>query len=360
MAGSPSGAYSLAALAQRYGLELRGDAETLIQGVCTLSPGREGAVGFLANPRYKSQLADSRASAVILRAEDAEGHAGNVLIAADPYLAFARIAALFERRPRSVPGVHPTAVVDATASVDPSAAIGPQVYIAAGAEIGAEAVIGPGCVIEEDAVIGAGSRLEARVYVGIRCRLGRRCSIGPGAVIGSRGFGLARGPDGWEDVPQTGTVRLGDHVEVGANTTIDRGAIDDTVIEDGVKLDNQIQVGHNVHIGARTAIAACVGISGSTRIGSDCLIGGGSGIGGHIEIGNGVVLQAWSMVTRSLQGPGQYAAGWPAEPVREWRRSVARLRRLGRLEERITALESAISAGRLSPDDGVETSASGG
>jgi UDP-3-O-[3-hydroxymyristoyl] glucosamine N-acyltransferase len=331
---------TLASLAKQFDLEFRGDPDLPITGVCTLSPGRQGAIGFLANPRYRPQLAGTLASAVILRAEMLSEYQGAALIATDPYLSFARISALFEQVQVQAKGTDDSAIVDATAVLDASASIGPHAVVGARVRIAADVSIGPGCVIEDDVVIGAGSQLMARVIIGRGCQLGTRCRIGPGVVIGSRGFGLARGPQGWEDVPQLGAVRLGDNVEVGANTTIDRGAIDDTVIENGVKLDNQIQIGHNVHIGRHTAIAACVGVAGSTRIGANCLIGGGAGIGGHLDIGDGVVIQGWTMVTRSLEGPGQYGSGWPVEPVREWRRQVARLRRLDRLEERVSRLES--------------------
>lgn len=330
-------------LAERFGLEARGDGQVEIEGVCTLSPGTPGCIGFLANPRYRNQLPDSRAAAVIMAAAAAESFPGNALIARDPYLAFARIARLFDDEPAATPGVHPSAVVDATARIAASASIGPQAVIEAGAVIGEGAVIGPACIVSAQARIGDGTRLEARVWIGRRCTIGARCRLHPGVVVGSRGFGNARTPQGWEEVPQLGAVRIGDDVEIGANTTIDRGAIEDTVIENGVKLDNQIQIAHNVHIGEHTAIAACVGIAGSTRIGRRCLIGGGCGINGHIEIGDDVIILGFAMVTKSLAGPGQYGSGLPIEPVREWRRTVARVRRLDGVETRIKAVEQALN-----------------
>jgi UDP-3-O-[3-hydroxymyristoyl] glucosamine N-acyltransferase len=319
-------------------LELVGDPEVRIHGVCTLSPGEPGCLAFLANPRYRSQLAATRAAAVVLGRKDAAGFSGNALVAPDPYLAFARLAAAFDRGAEFTPGVHSAAIVAPNVVVPPGCHVGPHAVIEPGASIGSGVYIGAGTVIGAGARIGDASRLEARVVVGERVRIGRRARIGPGAVIGSRGFGLARGPSGWEEVPQLGSVVIGDDVEVGANTTIDRGAIGDTVIEDGVKLDNQIQIAHNVRIGAHTAIAACVGIAGSAQIGARCMIGGCTCINGHIEIADDVMILGFSMVLKSVAEPGQYG-GVPARPAREWRRDVARVHRLGNLESRLAGLE---------------------
>jgi UDP-3-O-[3-hydroxymyristoyl] glucosamine N-acyltransferase len=332
-------AHTLDELARRFDLKVAGDPSVIVDGICTLNPGRAGALAFLANPRYRSQLARTAASAVVLGARDAAGFSGNALIAPDPYLAFARIAALFDRSNAFVPGVHAAAAVAPDVGIPPSAHVGPQSVIEAGVLIGEGVFIGPGCVVRSGAQLGAGSRLEAQVYVGERVRLGQRVRVQPGAVIGGRGFGLARGPQGWEDVPQLGSVSVGDDVEIGANTTIDRGAIGDTVLGNGVKLDNQIQIAHNVHIGDHTAIAACVGIAGSTRIGARCMIGGGAGVGGHLEIADDVVILGFAMVTTSLREPGQYGSGLPVQPAREWRRQVGHFRRAPRNEKRLKALE---------------------
>lgn len=330
----------LGELAAHLGLELRGDPDTGIRGVCSLDPGKPDHLGFLANRRYREHLASTHAAAVILSARDAEAFAGNALIADDPYLAFARAAALFAPPPvQAGPRLHPSAVIADGARVADDARVGPHCVIGPGAVVASGTVLGPGCVVEADAAIGEASELVARVYIGRACVIGAHCRVQAGACIGGRGFGLARGPEGWEDVPQLGTVRIGDRVEIGCNTTIDRGAVDDTVIEDGAKLDNQIQVGHNVRIGAHTAIAACVGIAGSTTIGSNCMIGGGCGINGHIHIGDGVVVQGFTMVTHSLEGPGQYGSGWPVAPAREWLHQVRRLRKLPQLEARVAKLE---------------------
>ena len=329
----------LGEIAKSFGLDMQGDPETAITGVCTLQPGRPGCIGFLANPKYRTHLNATLASAVILTPAVAQGYAGNALIARDPNLAFARVAGLFDDEPEVRGGVHATALIDPTAQIAQSAWIGPNAVVEAGVVIGERVFVGVGCIVSRGAVLAEDTRLEARVWIGRRSVLGARCRIHPGAVIGSRGFGNVRTPDGWEAVPQLGAVRIGDDVEVGANTTIDRGAIDDTVIGNGVKLDNQIQVAHNVHIGDHTAIAACVGIAGSTRIGSRCLIGGGCGISGHLVIGDDVIILGFAMVTKSLPTAGQYGSGLPVEPAREWRRNVARLRRLAPQEARLRALE---------------------
>jgi UDP-3-O-[3-hydroxymyristoyl] glucosamine N-acyltransferase len=334
---------TLAELAQRFRaglpeLELVGDPATVIRGVCTLAPGEPGCLGFLANPRYRAQLAGTKAAAVVLGRRDAAGYTGNALIAKDPYLAFARIASAFDPSGAFTPGVHASAAVAPGVTIPSSSYVGPCAVVEPGATIGAGVYIGPNCNVGRDAQIGDGSRLEGNVTVYPRVRIGKRARLNAGAVLGSRGFGLARGPAGWEEVPQTGTVILGDDVEVGANTTIDRGALGDTVLEDGVKLDNLIQVAHNVRIGAHTVMAAMSGIAGSTRVGARCMIGGCSCINGHIEIGDDVVIIGFSMVLKSIPAKSQYG-GVPARPVREWRREVGRLRRLGNLAERVRELE---------------------
>ena len=349
---------TLGELAQRFRaglpeLEVAGDPATPIHGVCTLSPGEPGCLAFLANPRYRPQLVTTKAAAVVLGKRDAAGHAGNALIAKDPYLAFARIAASFDRSGDFVPGVHPSAVVAPGVVVPASTHLGACAVIEPGAVIGASVYVGPNCTIARDARIGDHSRLEGNVFVGARVQIGKRCRLNAGAVLGSRGFGLALGPAGWEEVPQTGTVILGDDVEVGAGTTIDRGALGDTVLEDGVKLDNLIQVAHNVRIGAHTVMAAMSGIAGSARIGARCMIGGCTCINGHIEIADDVVILGFSMVVKSVTERGQYG-GIPARPAREWRREIARVQRLGDTESRLRELErrAGIERGGQGEDDG--------
>lgn len=332
---------TLSALAARFDLQVQGDGEIRIVGVCTLTPGLPGHIGFLANPKYRSQLAATRAAAVVVSQRDAAAATQPVLIARDPYLAFARIARLFDHQAVVVPGCHPSAVVADDAEIDASAEIGPLVVIESGARIAAGVHVGAHSFVGARAVVGAESRLEGRNWIGPRCVIGARARLNPGCVIGGRGFGLAPTPTGWEEVPQLGRVVVGNDVEIGAHTCIDRGAIDDTVIGDGVKLDNLIQVAHNVRIGAHTAIAANTGIAGSTIIGERCLIGGAVGIAGHLTIGDDVVVLARAMVTHSLPEKGAYGSGLPVGPAREWRKQVARFRRLGGLEVRLRQLEAA-------------------
>jgi len=332
--------YMLSELADRFGLELRG-SDTRITGVGTLERAGPGQIGFLANPAYRRQLAGTAASAVVLRAADADACPTPCLIAKDPYVSFARIAALFEVQARALPGIHPSAVIDAGARIAGSASIGPQACIGPGCVVGEYAVIGPGCVLGEDCEVGEACELLARVTLVTRVRLGRRVRIHPGAVIGAEGFGLAMDAGRWIKVPQLGGVRIGDDCEIGANTTIDRGAIEDTVLEEDVRLDNQIQVGHNVFIGAHTAMAGCAAIAGSARVGRYCLIGGGVGIVGHIEICDKVMVTARSLVTHSITEPGEYSSGTPLQPSRDWRRNAARFKQLDRLARKIAALPQA-------------------
>ncbi len=331
-------------LAERFGLTVHGDGGIAVTGVATLASAGAGQLAFLSNPRYRPQLAETAAGIVVLRDADADGYAGTALIARDPYVAYAKIAALFEPVPVAAAGAHASAVVDPTAVLDLTASIGPQVCIGARTTIGAGVRIGPGCVVGDDCVIGDGAHLVARVTLVTRVRLGQRVTIHPGAVIGSEGFGLAMDrPEGgtphWINVPQLGGVVVGDDCDIGANTTIDRGALDDTTLEEGVRLDNLIQIGHNVRIGAHTAIAGCVGVAGSTRIGRYCLLAGKVGVAGHLEICDNVVVHAMTMVSASITEPGEYSAGIPAQPTREWRKNAVRIRQLDSLARRITARE---------------------
>jgi UDP-3-O-[3-hydroxymyristoyl] glucosamine N-acyltransferase len=339
---------TLGQVAARFGLVLRGDPDARVAGVATLKDARPGTISFLTNPRYGRYLASTAATAVVLDEATSAECPVAALIAANPYAAYARIAAWLHPEPPVTAGVHPSAVVDPSARVAASAAVGPHAVIEAGCEIGARAAIGAGTVIGADSVVGADSRLAARVVLYRRVRIGARCIVHSGVVLGADGFGIAQDRDGWVKVPQLGGVRIGDDVEIGANTTIDRGAIDDTVIEDDVKLDNQIQIGHNVRIGAHTAIAGCVGISGSTTIGKHCMIGGMAGIAGHLEICDGVAVLGLSMVSRSITRPGIYSSGLPVSEAGAWRRVVARLRHLDELFDRVRRLER--PGGRTDPE----------
>ena len=323
-------------LADRLGLVLRGEDRS-VTGVGTLASATSSQLSFLANPRYRAQLNATCAGVVVLRAQDAEGHTGSVLLADDPYVAFARIAALFDRPQDTAAGIHPTAAIDPSAVVDPSASIGPHASIGARSRVAAKAHVGPGCVIGADCVIGESCTLVARVTLVTRVRLGQRVLIHPGAVLGADGFGLAMDGGRWIKVPQLGGVVIGNDCEIGANTTIDRGTLEDTVLEDDVRLDNQIQIGHNVHIGAHTAMAGCSAAAGSARIGKRCLIGGGAGILGHLELCDGVVITAMTLVTHSIKTPGEYSSGTPLMDNRSWRKNAARFRQLDRIARRLAS-----------------------
>jgi UDP-3-O-[3-hydroxymyristoyl] glucosamine N-acyltransferase len=331
---------TLGELAVRFGCELRGDPDKLIQRVATLSGAASDELAFLANPRYLAQLAETRAGAVVLDAASADKSPVAALISANPHATFARIAAVLHPLPRAAPGVDASAVVDASAEIHRDAHVGACAVVGAGARIGARTYVGPHTIVGERAVVGADCRLVARVTLCEGVVLGDRCILHPGAVVGADGFGMAPDRGTWVKVPQLGSVRVGSDVEVGANTTIDRGALEDTVIEDGVKLDNQIQIGHNCHIGAHTAMAACVGISGSVVVGKRCMIGGGAGIVGHVTIGDDVIITGISFVSRSLASGGVYSGGIPAEEARTWRRLVGRFKRLDKLAARRAAHRS--------------------
>jgi len=336
--------FSARELATRFGLELAGDGAIEVSSVAPLPRARPDQLSFLSTPRYRPQLAASSAGIVIARAEDAKNHSGTVLIAPDPYISYAKIAALFERAPIHPPGIHPSAVIADDAEIAPGASIAAFVSIGARSRIEAGVRIGPGCVIGEDCIVGARSELTANVTLVRRVRLGQRVLIHPGAVLGADGFGLApeRPPGGelrWHKVPQLGGVVIGDDCEIGANTTIDRGALDDTVLGNDVHLDNLIQIAHNVNIGDHTVMAGCVGIAGSAVIGRHCMVGGKVGIAGHLTICDNVVITAMSMVVQSIDTPGEYASGVPVMDARTWRKNLARLRQLDPLARRVGALE---------------------
>jgi len=331
--------HTLADLAERFGLRLRGDGSRRIESVATLANAGAGQLTFLSNGKYAAQLAATGAGAVILREENLADCPVDALVAADPYVAYAKVAALFERLPAAAPGIHPSAVVDAGASIGEGASIGPCCVIAAGAVIGEGAVLGPHCIVGEDCTVGAQSRLVARVTLVTRVALGKRVLVHPGAVIGSDGFGLAFERDHWVKIPQLGGVRIGDDCEIGANTTIDRGALDDTVLEEDVRLDNQIQIAHNVHIGAHTAMAGCAAVAGSAKIGRWCQIGGNAGVLGHLELADRVTITAKSLVTHSIREPGEYSCGTPLQDNRQWRKNAARFKHLDDFARRLAALE---------------------
>lgn len=319
---------SLGELAVRFGCILKGDPDARVSRVAALERADAASVTFLANPRYRRYLEQTKAGVVVLDAKLADACPVNALLAKNPYAIYARIAALLYPLPTAPAGRHATAVVDASAQIDPSAAIGPHAVIGARVKIGARAAIGPGCVVMDDVTIGDDTRLTANVTLCHGVIIGSRCILQPSVVIGADGFGLAPDQGEWLKVPQVGTVRIGNDVEIGASTSIDRGAIDDTVIGDGVKMDNQIQIGHNVRIGEHTAIAGCAGISGSATIGKRCMIGGMVGVAGHLSICDDVVLTGKSFVNSSIRKPGYYSSAIPVDAAARFRKNAARFHRL--------------------------------
>ena len=335
---------TLGALAAALSATLHGDGDIPISSVATLASAGPGALSFLANRRYRPQLAATRASAVVLDAEFLAECPVAALVMSNPYLGFARAATMLNPPRASPSGVHSQAVVDAAARVHPNAWVGPGAVLERGASIGDGVFVGPHCLVGEDVTIGAHGRLVANVTLCRGVRVGKRVLIHPGVVIGADGFGIASDDGVWVKVPQLGSVIIGDDVEIGANTTVDRGALDDTVIEDGVKLDNLIQVGHNVRIGAHTAIAACVAIGGSARIGKRCTIGGAASLAGHLEIADDVHLTATSAVPNSITRAGVYSSGMPVQENRAWRRSVIRLRQLDDMARSLKALQARVDA----------------
>ncbi|QLF95113.1 UDP-3-O-(3-hydroxymyristoyl)glucosamine N-acyltransferase [Pseudomonas sp. ABC1] len=336
--------YTLGQLAELLGAKLQGAADQVISGIATLQDAHEGQLSFLANAQYRKYLEQTGASAVLLTEKDAEGYAGAALLVDNPYLAYAQASHLFETRPVSVPGVHPTAVIADDASVHESASVGAYAVVEAGVSIAADVSIGAHCYIGARSRIGEGGRLAPRVTLYHDVSIGKRVVIQSGAVIGGEGFGFANEKGTWQKIAQIGGVTIGDDVEIGSNTTIDRGAISDTCLGNGVKLDNQIMIAHNVQVGDNTAMAGCVGISGSTRIGRNCMIAGGVGMVGHIDVCDNVFVTGMTMVTRSISEPGSYSSGTAMQTASDWRKSAARIRQLDDMARRLQQLEKRLAA----------------
>jgi UDP-3-O-[3-hydroxymyristoyl] glucosamine N-acyltransferase len=315
------GPLTLGEIASRLGGRVAGDARTLIRQVASLENAGAGEIAFLTSAKHKAKLAATQAAAVIVSAEAEKLTARPRIVCDDPYAYYARVSQIFNPRTLQEPGVHPSAVV------------------APGARLGARVSIGPGCVVGAGASIGDDSCLYPRVVIYPGCSIGARCILQAGAVIGSDGFGNARYEGRWIKIPQLGSVRIGDDVEIGANTTVDRGHLGDTVIEEGARLDNQIQVGHNTRIGAHTAIAGCVGIAGSADIGMRCTLGGAAMILGHLKIVDDVHVAAGTLISRSILKPGSYAGFFPFDDSKAWARNAVHLRHLDDLTDRIRTLE---------------------
>ncbi|WP_035383836.1 UDP-3-O-(3-hydroxymyristoyl)glucosamine N-acyltransferase [Ferriphaselus sp. R-1] len=336
--------YRLAELAERFGGRVLGDADTAITQVGTLDNASQGQISFLTNSKYRAQLAATRASAVIVSEADADATTLPRLVSPNPYACFARISAWLNPLPSAEPDIHASASVDPSAEIAESAEIGANVVIGKQVKIGEHSVIMAGCVIGDGVHIGTGCRVYPNVTIYHGCVIGDRLIAHSGAVIGADGFGLAWDEGRWLKIPQIGRVIIGDDVEIGANTTIDRGALDDTVIGDDVKLDNQIQIAHNVKVGDHTAIAGCVGIAGSTTIGRYCRIGGSAGIIGHLTIADNVEISAFSLVSKSITESGSYTGIFPLSRKDEWRKTAAQLRHLGDFAQRIKQLEKQLAA----------------
>ena len=329
--------HSLLDIAARLGGDVLGAAETRVVQVATLASAGPAEIAFLSNPKYKGQLATTRAGAVIVGPAFAQATGRPRIVAANPYAYYARVAALLNPRPAQPTGVE--------AGANCLSAVPPSASIAAGVRLGRRVVLGDGveihagCAIGDGVEIGAGSILYPNVTVYAGCVIGRNAVVHSGAVIGADGFGFAPDQGRWVKIPQIGRVVIGDDVEIGANTSIDRGALDDTVIGDGVKLDNQIQIGHNCVIGDHAVIAGCVGIAGSTRIGAGCRLGGAAMILGHLEIAPGTEISPGSLVMKSITRPGKYTALFPLEEHDRWLHNAAQVKHLSRLETRVAELE---------------------
>ncbi|GLP96712.1 UDP-3-O-(3-hydroxymyristoyl)glucosamine N-acyltransferase [Paraferrimonas sedimenticola] len=333
--------YTLAQLCEQLGGELKGDGQVAIHSVATLEQGQAGQIAFLANRKYQAQLQSTKAAAVLLSPGDAEDFNGNAIILKDPYVAFARVAQLLDTTPAAATDIHPSAVVDPSAKLGEGVALGPNVVIGANVTLGDRVQIGAGTVIGQDCQIGADTRLWANVTIYHNVHLGERCIIHSGTILGADGFGYANERGHWIKIPQTGGVRIGNDVEIGASTTVDRGAIDHTIIKDGVIIDNQVQIAHNDIIGEHTAIAGCTTLAGSVTIGKHCIIGGMVAINGHMEICDGVHLTGRTMVMSSIKEPGVYSAGTPHMTNKDWRKNAARFRQLDGLFSRVKQLEKA-------------------
>jgi len=335
--------HKLGDLAQYIGAELIGDANCTIERVATLGNARSGDITFITNARFKNLLPVTNASAVIISDQYRSLLKTNGIVVSDPYVAYAKIATLLHASVTSRQGIHASSSVGSGCKIATTAWVGPNCVIDSGVTLGEHTYIGPGTVIEKDAAIGDACYVVANVTICHGVVMGDRVILHPGVVVGSDGFGLANENGEWVKIPQVGTVRIGNDVEIGANTTIDRGTIDDTVIGDGVKIDNLVQVAHNVQIGAHTAIAGCAGIAGSAKIGSYCQLGGGVGVVGHLEIADHVQVTGMSKVSSSITEPGVYASGTPLQPFQKWQRNAVRVKQLDDMARRLKALEEKIN-----------------
>lgn len=337
--------FKLSELVKNLDVTIQGDPDCVITGISPVHQAQAGHITFLTNSHYRKFLPATQAAAVILNQEDAKDCKANAVISANPYYTYAKVAEYFDSKPAAAAGIHPSAVIGSNCKIDPAASIGPNCTIGNDVSIAAGVVIGANCTINDQVSIGADTHLDAGVSIYRQVSIGKRCRLASGVVVGSDGFGFANQKGNWHKVPQLGGVEIGDDVDIGANTTIDRGAVENTVIEDGVKLDNLIQVGHNVRIGAHTVIAGCVGIAGSTIIGKYCMIGGASNFAGHLSVADKVIITGMTAVTKSITEPGMYSSGIVgAVPNHEFLKNNARFHRLENLMQRVKSLETALKA----------------
>lgn len=326
---------TLGEVADHIDAELHGDAKREVSGVSTLQSAMSGQIAFLSNRKYYRFLKQTKALAVIIKHRDLDDCPVSALVVDDPYLCFATVVKLLHPEPEIIPGIHPSADVSPSAKIDSSAAIGANVVVGDNSVINSGTFVDSGCVIQSDVNIGSNTRLYPNVVLCHEVSIGSRVILHAGVVIGTDGFGIANDNGNWAKIPQVGTVIIEDDVEIGANSSIDRGALENTVIEQGVKIDNQVQIAHNVRIGAHTAIAGCSGVAGSTTIGRHCMIGGLSAIGGHLEIVDNVVVTGNSAVASSIRKPGTYSSGLPVIESRLWRKIIARIKKLDDLARKI-------------------------
>lgn len=335
--------YTLAQLIQGLEVTLKGDANCVISGVSPIQQSQSGHISFLNNPLYRKYLVDTKASAVILSPEEAEACPVNAIVTTNPYYVYSQIARFFDLQSAKQSGIHASAVIGKDCHIAESVSVGANVVIADNVTLASGVSIAANCSIGQGVIIGENSQLDANVIIYHGVKIGKRARIMSGAVIGGDGFGFANKAGQWHKVPQLGSVNIGDDVDVGANTTIDRGALEDTIIEDGVKLDNLVQIGHNVRIGAHTVIAGCVGVAGSTTIGKYCMIGGAACFAGHISVADKVIVTGMTAVTKSITEPGMYSSGIVgAIPTMEFRKNNARFHRLGQLMDKVKALEASV------------------
>ncbi|MGO4893833.1 UDP-3-O-(3-hydroxymyristoyl)glucosamine N-acyltransferase [Flavobacterium sp. W21_SRS_FM6] len=336
-------AISLKDIASAIGAQLHlaeGDSEnSLIHSISTLAKAGDGQISFLANSKYRSQLASTSAQAVIIGADEQDHCLRTALVMPNPYVGFAKVAQLLDTTPASAHDISPRAVIDPTAVLGTNVKVGANAVIERGVKLGANVEIGAGCFVGQDSIIGANTKLWANVTIYHRVTLGQDCLVQANTVIGSDGFGYANEKGKWIKIPQLGRVIVGDRVEIGASTTIDRGALDDTILHDGVIIDNQCQIAHNVVIGENTAIAGCTVVAGSTTIGRNCSIAGLVGINGHIDICDGVFITGMSMITKNITVAGVYSSGMPAVPNKDWRKNMVALKNIDNLNQRIKTLE---------------------